>query len=55
MFWEEPWKEDVPLKSLYPRIYALDSVKSITVAEKIAQPGLVSSLRRLPRGGIEQH
>ncbi|GJX96911.1 hypothetical protein Tco_0352709 [Tanacetum coccineum] len=45
---------DIPLKSLFPRIYALESVKSITVAAKASQPGLASSLRRMPRGGIEQ-
>ncbi|GJV22354.1 RNA-directed DNA polymerase, eukaryota, reverse transcriptase zinc-binding domain protein [Tanacetum coccineum] len=55
MFWEEPWKDDVPLKSLFPRIYAFESVKSITVATKTSQPGLASSLRRMPRGGIKQH
>ncbi|GJY32359.1 RNA-directed DNA polymerase, eukaryota [Tanacetum coccineum] len=55
MFWEEPWKDNVPLKYLFPRIYALESIKSITVAEKVTQPGLVSSPRRMQRGGIEQH
>nr|GFA58219.1 RNA-directed DNA polymerase, eukaryota, reverse transcriptase zinc-binding domain protein [Tanacetum cinerariifolium] len=54
IFWEEPWKDNVPLKYLFPRIYALESIKSITVAEKVSQPGLVWSLRRMPRGGIEQ-
>lgn len=54
MFWEEPWKDNVPLKFLFPRIYALESIKSITVAEKVSQPGLVLSLRRMPRGGIEE-
>ncbi|GJT94735.1 putative RNA-directed DNA polymerase [Tanacetum coccineum] len=50
-----PWKDDVPLKSLFPRIYALESIKSITVAAKTSQPGFDSSLRRMLRGGIEQH
>ncbi|GKC75210.1 RNA-directed DNA polymerase, eukaryota, reverse transcriptase zinc-binding domain protein [Tanacetum coccineum] len=31
------------------RIYALETAKSISVAAKITQPGLVSSLRRMPR------
>ncbi|GKE12159.1 RNA-directed DNA polymerase, eukaryota, reverse transcriptase zinc-binding domain protein, partial [Tanacetum coccineum] len=48
-------QDNVPLKYLFPRIYALESIKSITVAEKVSQPGLVSSLWRMPRGGIEQH
>ncbi|GJV61362.1 RNA-directed DNA polymerase, eukaryota, reverse transcriptase zinc-binding domain protein [Tanacetum coccineum] len=46
---EEPWKDNVPLKSLFPRLYALESVKSITVAAKASQPGVASSLRRMPR------
>ncbi|GKD73446.1 RNA-directed DNA polymerase, eukaryota, partial [Tanacetum coccineum] len=48
-------QDNVPLKYLFPRIYALESIKSITVAKKVTQPGLVSSLRRMPKGGIEQH
>ncbi|GKE60421.1 hypothetical protein Tco_1510788, partial [Tanacetum coccineum] len=36
-------------------IYALESIKSITVTAKTSQPGLDSSLRRMPRGGIKQH
>ncbi|GJR80713.1 RNA-directed DNA polymerase, eukaryota [Tanacetum coccineum] len=38
---------NVPLKSLFPRIYALESVKSITVAAKASQLGLASSPRRM--------
>ncbi|GKB80138.1 RNA-directed DNA polymerase, eukaryota, reverse transcriptase zinc-binding domain protein, partial [Tanacetum coccineum] len=38
MFWNETWKGDVPFKSLYPRIYALESDKGITFASKMAQP-----------------
>nr|GEZ53085.1 hypothetical protein [Tanacetum cinerariifolium] len=33
---------------------ALELDKGITVASKMAQPGICSSLRRNPRGGIEQ-
>ncbi|GKG59581.1 hypothetical protein Tco_0607209, partial [Tanacetum coccineum] len=35
-------------------IYAIESDKKITVAAQIAHPGLCSSLRRMPRGGVEQ-
>nr|GEX47397.1 RNA-directed DNA polymerase, eukaryota, reverse transcriptase zinc-binding domain protein [Tanacetum cinerariifolium] len=54
LFWGEAWKGDVPFSLLYPRIYALESCKSITVANKMAHSILVSSLRRNPRGGIEE-
>ncbi|GKE68327.1 hypothetical protein Tco_1526399, partial [Tanacetum coccineum] len=47
-------KDDVPFKSLYPRLYALESDKKVTVATKIAQSDLCSLLRRMPRGGVEQ-
>ncbi|GJU88227.1 hypothetical protein Tco_1300650 [Tanacetum coccineum] len=37
------------------RIYALETAKSISVTAKITQPGLVSSLRRMPRSGLDQY
>ncbi|GJX38732.1 hypothetical protein Tco_0252035 [Tanacetum coccineum] len=53
-FWEEIWKGDKPFKTLFPRIYALESDKSVSVATKMAHPSLGFSLRRKPRGGKEQ-
>nr|GEV41184.1 RNA-directed DNA polymerase, eukaryota, reverse transcriptase zinc-binding domain protein [Tanacetum cinerariifolium] len=54
LFWGEVWKSDVPFSLLYPRIFALESCKFIIVANKMAHFSLASSLRRNPRGGIEQ-
>ncbi|GKD85886.1 RNA-directed DNA polymerase, eukaryota, reverse transcriptase zinc-binding domain protein [Tanacetum coccineum] len=54
MLWEDSWKDDVPFKSLYPRIYALESDKKITVAAKIAHHGMCFSFRHMPRCGVEQ-
>ncbi|GJR17470.1 RNA-directed DNA polymerase, eukaryota, reverse transcriptase zinc-binding domain protein [Tanacetum coccineum] len=54
LFWEDSWKDDVPFKSLYPRLYALESDKKVTVATRVAQSDLCSSLRRMPRGGVKQ-
>ncbi|GJY85073.1 RNA-directed DNA polymerase, eukaryota [Tanacetum coccineum] len=51
---EESWKDNIPFKSLYPRLYALESVKNVTVAENIALYDLCSSFRRMPRSGVEQ-
>ncbi|GKB80690.1 RNA-directed DNA polymerase, eukaryota [Tanacetum coccineum] len=48
------WSEGGTLKNRYPRIYALESSKSITVGMKVAQPSLAFSFRRAPRGGVEQ-
>ena len=53
-FWEDAWSEGGILKNRYPRIYALESCKSITVARKLTQPNLTFSFRRTPRGGVEQ-
>ncbi|GJZ23146.1 copia protein [Tanacetum coccineum] len=51
-FWEEDmWSECGMLKNGYPRIYALESSKSITVGMKVAQPSLAFSFRRAPRSG----
>nr|GEZ07517.1 RNA-directed DNA polymerase, eukaryota, reverse transcriptase zinc-binding domain protein [Tanacetum cinerariifolium] len=53
-FWDVPWYGDVDLKTLAPRIYALESMKDIVVASKLAHNDLELSLRRRPRGGSEQ-
>ncbi|GJS79466.1 RNA-directed DNA polymerase, eukaryota [Tanacetum coccineum] len=53
-FWEELWKGEVLFKNLFPRLYALETVKNISVADKMAQPSLDSSFRRNVRGGAEQ-
>ncbi|GKA03685.1 RNA-directed DNA polymerase, eukaryota, reverse transcriptase zinc-binding domain protein [Tanacetum coccineum] len=52
-FWEDPWKGGVPLKILFPRIFSLEMDKSISVASKLADSCGCTSLRRIPRGGIE--
>ncbi|GJY31196.1 RNA-directed DNA polymerase, eukaryota [Tanacetum coccineum] len=54
-FWEDPWRGEVIFKDLYPRLYALETIKSISVANKMVQPLLSSSFRRTARGGTEQH
>ncbi|GJS32613.1 RNA-directed DNA polymerase, eukaryota, reverse transcriptase zinc-binding domain protein [Tanacetum coccineum] len=53
-FWDDIWKGDTALKILYPRIYALETNKNISVASKLGQNNLGLSLRRIPRGGVEQ-
>nr|GEY58931.1 RNA-directed DNA polymerase, eukaryota, reverse transcriptase zinc-binding domain protein [Tanacetum cinerariifolium] len=49
-FWDDRWCIDGRLKDLYPRVYALENHKKITVGEKLAQLSLVYSFRRVPRG-----
>ncbi|GKB50498.1 hypothetical protein Tco_0901251, partial [Tanacetum coccineum] len=36
-FWDDVWKGYTALKHLYPRIYALESMKLISVASKLGQ------------------
>ncbi|GKC13990.1 hypothetical protein Tco_1010772 [Tanacetum coccineum] len=53
-FWEDTWKGELDFKTTFPRIYALESDKNITVADKISNSSLEESFRRSPRSGIEQ-
>ncbi|GKC87753.1 RNA-directed DNA polymerase, eukaryota [Tanacetum coccineum] len=52
-FWEEVWMGDMTFKSRFPRVYALESDKKITVADKMNHNVLGFSLRRAPRDGVE--
>ncbi|GKC36410.1 RNA-directed DNA polymerase, eukaryota, reverse transcriptase zinc-binding domain protein [Tanacetum coccineum] len=45
---------DVAFKYLFPRIYALESHKHITVASKLSHDNIIYFFRRAPRGGMEQ-
>nr|GEV00563.1 RNA-directed DNA polymerase, eukaryota, reverse transcriptase zinc-binding domain protein [Tanacetum cinerariifolium] len=54
LFWEDKWCEEGVLKDIFPRVFALEVCKNITVAAKFSQPLLSSSFRRNPRGGREQ-
>ncbi|GKC01172.1 RNA-directed DNA polymerase, eukaryota [Tanacetum coccineum] len=50
---DEVWLGDVTLKQIHLRIYALETNKLISVAEKLNHQSVVFSLRREPRGGTE--
>ncbi|GKC73941.1 RNA-directed DNA polymerase, eukaryota, reverse transcriptase zinc-binding domain protein [Tanacetum coccineum] len=54
LFWEDVWRGETNLKSLYPRLFALMSSKSIIVASKLSQDSLWSSFCRVVKGGVEQ-
>nr|GEV32393.1 RNA-directed DNA polymerase, eukaryota [Tanacetum cinerariifolium] len=51
--WDDPWYVDGILKEKFPRVYALESCKSISIRSKLAQSSLSHSFHRTPRGGIE--
>ncbi|GJW66594.1 RNA-directed DNA polymerase, eukaryota [Tanacetum coccineum] len=52
-FWEDVWLGDKNFKTRFPRIYALESDKKLTVATKMNHNDVGFSLRRLPRDGVE--
>ncbi|PWA51117.1 RNA-directed DNA polymerase, eukaryota [Artemisia annua] len=49
----DKWVDNGTLKDKFPRVYALELDKSITVVAKKAQGISIDSLRRHPRGGVE--
>ncbi|GJW02387.1 RNA-directed DNA polymerase, eukaryota, partial [Tanacetum coccineum] len=49
-FWNDLWIGDASLRFMFPRLYALDTNKVCTVADKMNAP-LTSSFRRTVRGG----
>nr|GEZ08108.1 hypothetical protein [Tanacetum cinerariifolium] len=53
-FWLDTWILDMPLRVRFPRIYALDSVKEVSVAAKFGDPSLDDSFRRQVIDGSER-
>ncbi|GKD08344.1 hypothetical protein Tco_1188029 [Tanacetum coccineum] len=53
-FWQNVWRGEDDFKSAYPRVYAFETRKCITVAEKMTQENLGFSFCRNPQSGIEQ-
>ncbi|GJW81292.1 RNA-directed DNA polymerase, eukaryota [Tanacetum coccineum] len=51
---EEIWCGDVEFKKMFPRLYALEACKNLSVASKLSQSSLDFFFRRAPRGGVEQ-
>ncbi|GJZ82878.1 RNA-directed DNA polymerase, eukaryota [Tanacetum coccineum] len=53
-FWGDPWLYDMSLLQVFPRLYALECNKQVSVAVKLSEGSLTDSFRREPRGGIEE-
>ncbi|GJZ15979.1 RNA-directed DNA polymerase, eukaryota, reverse transcriptase zinc-binding domain protein [Tanacetum coccineum] len=53
-FWNDIWLDDMALKHRYPRLYALESSKHVSISDKLSNTSLISSYRRNPRRGIEE-
>nr|GEV64731.1 hypothetical protein [Tanacetum cinerariifolium] len=54
VFWDGIWCDNEAFKYRYPRLYALETCKSINVAAKFAHTSIDHSFRRCPRSGVEQ-
>nr|GEX73276.1 hypothetical protein [Tanacetum cinerariifolium] len=52
-FWDDNWIGGGVLKDLYPRIYALETCKTVNVSTKLNNSSLDNSFRRRTRGGVE--
>nr|GEX32437.1 RNA-directed DNA polymerase, eukaryota, reverse transcriptase zinc-binding domain protein [Tanacetum cinerariifolium] len=46
--------DDLTLNHKFPRLYALNNYKQITIVDKINHASMVDSFRRPPRGGAEE-
>ncbi|GKE19904.1 RNA-directed DNA polymerase, eukaryota [Tanacetum coccineum] len=53
-FWYDCWFGDIPFCVKYPRLFALELDKQVSVESKLLS-SMESSFRRNVRGGIEQH
>ena len=53
LFWEDCWRGEVRLKDAFPRMYALEQNKLVSVANKLEQVSIQFSFRRQPRSGVE--
>ncbi|GJY65491.1 RNA-directed DNA polymerase, eukaryota [Tanacetum coccineum] len=51
LLWDDSWHVGGILKDRFPRVYALETCKFVTVGCKLAQSSLSHSFRRMPRGG----
>nr|GFC72068.1 hypothetical protein [Tanacetum cinerariifolium] len=54
LFWDDCWINEAPLSRTFPRLYALEIRKGITVADKLIDATFVASFHRSPRGGVEE-
>nr|GEX92826.1 RNA-directed DNA polymerase, eukaryota, reverse transcriptase zinc-binding domain protein [Tanacetum cinerariifolium] len=53
-FRDDKWLDDDAFKSLFPRLYALETCKFISVVVQLGHPSLAHSFRRPLRGGMEE-
>nr|GEX04150.1 COP9 signalosome complex subunit 6a-like [Tanacetum cinerariifolium] len=52
-FWDDNWIDGGVINDLYPRIYALETCKTVNISTKLNDSSLDNSFRRRARGGVE--
>nr|GEX41186.1 RNA-directed DNA polymerase, eukaryota, reverse transcriptase zinc-binding domain protein [Tanacetum cinerariifolium] len=52
-FWLDHWLSDAPLREKFPRMFALDTEKEVTVADKLGASSLNASFQRNVHDGAE--
>ncbi|PWA72043.1 RNA-directed DNA polymerase, eukaryota, Reverse transcriptase zinc-binding domain protein [Artemisia annua] len=52
-FWFDTWCGNQPLKTMYPRVFLLDTDKRCSIASRVGLNDWSLVLRRDPRGGVE--
>ncbi|GJR29260.1 RNA-directed DNA polymerase, eukaryota [Tanacetum coccineum] len=53
IFWDEVWIGEQPLKIQFPRMYALELRKKMSIVDKMSYANIADTFRRLPMGGEE--
>nr|GEW24874.1 RNA-directed DNA polymerase, eukaryota [Tanacetum cinerariifolium] len=54
LFWYDSWVFDQPLRVRFPRLFALETDKELTVASKLGSSSVDASFRRSVRDGVER-
>nr|GEV58519.1 RNA-directed DNA polymerase, eukaryota, reverse transcriptase zinc-binding domain protein [Tanacetum cinerariifolium] len=54
-FWEDVWCGEQPLKTIFPRIYLLETYRLCLVKNRVSFLDMNSFLRRQPRGDLEMN
>ncbi|GJU19186.1 hypothetical protein Tco_1152528 [Tanacetum coccineum] len=54
LFWDDLWISDVPLRDRFPRLFALELDKEVSVADKLGALSVAGSFRRDVRDGAER-
>lgn len=52
-FWQDIWMGEDELASTFHGIHVLDTFRHLTVSDRMSKGREITTLRRIPRGGVE--